>query len=245
MVVNVFETYIWKLTSDKKPICLIATLLQLVYKKLRLYSTSICNSRMKRYIDHLVMSDLATKVVVLTGPRQVGKTTLSRKLMESFDNAQYLNWDVLADRMVLQRQSWNPRAGLIVMDEIHKMPNWKAWLKGVADGRTQGQALMVTGSAQMDTFRQAGDPLAGRYFSYKLHPISIREWCEQQGISPAAALDHLLERGGFPEPCLAEDVIQADRWRGQYFTDIIREDVLEFSRLHEINTMRLFVELLR
>jgi predicted AAA+ superfamily ATPase len=165
--------------------------------------------------------------------------------MQSFGTAQYLNWDVLADRMVLQRQSWNPRAGLLVMDEIHKMPNWKAWLKGVADGRLAGQALLVTGSARMETFRQAGDSLAGRYFAFKLHPISVREWCEQQQVDPATALDHLLERGGFPEPCLAADSIQAERWRAQYFNDLIREDVLEFSRLHEINTMRLFVELLR
>ena len=200
---------------------------------------------MKRYLDNLVLNDLATKAVVLTGPRQVGKTTLSRQLMQSFGSAQYLNWDVLTDRMVLQRQSWNPRAGLLVMDEIHKMPNWKGWLKGVADGRTDGQALLVTGSARMETFRQAGDSLAGRYFAFRLHPISVREWCEQQKVDPATALDHLLERGGFPEPCLATDTVQADRWRAQYFTDLIREDVLEFSRLHEINTMRLFVELLR
>lgn len=200
---------------------------------------------MKRYLDELVLNDLASKIVVLTGPRQVGKTTLSRQVMLSFGTAQYLNWDVLADRAVLQRQSWNPRAGLLVMDEIHKMPTWKAWLKGVADGRPAGQALMVTGSARMETFRQAGDSLAGRYFSYRLHPISVREWCEQQGAEPATALDHLLERGGFPEPCLAADSIQADRWRAQYFNDLIREDILEFSRLHEINTMRMFVELLR
>ena len=54
-----------------------------------------------------------------------------------------------------------------------------------------------------------------------------------------------MVRGGFPEPCLAEDPVSADRWRMQYFNDLIREDVLEFSRLHEITTMRLFVELLR
>ena len=153
---------------------------------------------MNRYLDELVLTDLATKVVVLTGPRQVGKTTLSRQLMQSFSSSQYLNWDVLADRAVMQRQSWNPRAGLLVMDEIHKMPNWKAWLKGVADGRAPGQTLMVTGSARMDTFRRAGESLAGRYFSFRLHPISVREWCVQQAVEPAAALDHLLARGGFP-----------------------------------------------
>lgn len=200
---------------------------------------------MKRYLDDMVLRDLSKKAVLLTGPRQVGKTTLSRQLMQSFGNAQYLNWDVLADRAVLQRQSWNPRAGLLVMDEVHKMPNWKGWLKGVMDGRLAAQALLVTGSARMETFRQSGDSLAGRYFAFRLHPISVREWCEQQGSSPADALDHLMERGGFPEPCLAPDSTQADRWRAQYFTDLIREDVLEFSRLHEINTMRLFVELLR
>ena len=73
----------------------------------------------------------------------------------------------------------------------------------------------------------------------------MREWCEQQGGTPAEALARLMERGGFPEPCLAEQAEDADRWRRQYFTDLIREDVVEFSRLHEVTTMRLFVELLR
>ena len=59
---------------------------------------------MKRYLDNLVLTDLAKKAVVLTGPRQVGKTTLGKHLMKSFSNAQYLNWDVLTDRVVLQRQ---------------------------------------------------------------------------------------------------------------------------------------------
>jgi hypothetical protein len=200
---------------------------------------------MNRYLDSLVMQDLATKMVVLTGPRQVGKTTLARQIMTSFEPAQYLNWDVVPDRAILQRQSWNPRAKLLVMDEIHKMRDWKGWLKGVVDGRPSGQSLLVTGSARMETFRQGGESLAGRYFAFRLHPFSVREWSTLQNISAADALDHLLLRGGFPEPCLAQDAAQADRWRTQYFNDLIREDVLEFSRIHEINTMRLFVELLR
>jgi len=200
---------------------------------------------MKRYLDDLVATDLQRKMVLITGPRQVGKTTLCRHLMEQFPPAQYLNWDVAPDRAILQRQSWNPRSSLLAMDEIHKMPDWKNWLKGVVDGRPPTQALLVTGSAHMETWRQSGDSLAGRYLPFRLHPISVREWCEQQGGTPAAALDRLMQRGGFPEPCLADNPDDAERWRRQYFTDLIREDVVEFSRLHEVNTMRLFVELLR
>ncbi len=200
---------------------------------------------MKRYLDDLIATDLDRKMVLVTGPRQVGKTTLCRQLMERLPPAQYLNWDVAADRAILLRQSWSPRARLLAMDEIHKMPDWKNWLKGVVDGRLPAQALLVTGSARMETWRQSGDSLAGRYLAFRLHPISVREWCEHQGASPDQALDRLLARGGFPEPCLAEDPVEAERWRRQYFTDLIREDVVEFSRLHEINAMRLFVDMLR
>ncbi|WP_301102663.1 ATP-binding protein [Propionivibrio sp.] len=200
---------------------------------------------MKRYLDDLVATDLQRKMVLLTGPRQVGKTTLCRQLMERFPPAQYLNWDVAADRTILQRQTWGARTRLLALDEIHKMRGWKNWLKGLVDGRSPGQALLVTGSARMETWRQSGDSLAGRYLPYRLHPISVREWCEQQGGTPAEALSRLMERGGFPEPCLAESREDAERWRRQYFTDLIREDVVEFSRLHEITAMRLFVELLR
>jgi len=200
---------------------------------------------MLRSIEPLIQADLPRKLVLLTGPRQVGKTTLARHLGKAAESAGYLNWDVPADRAVLQRQSWPVSSRLLVFDEIHKMVGWKSWLKGVVDGRPAGQQLLVTGSARMETFRQSGDSLAGRYFAYRLHPVSVREWCEATQATPQQALDHLLQRGGFPEPCLADDAIQAERWRAQYLTDLVREDVLEFSRVQEIGAMRLFVEVLR
>lgn len=200
---------------------------------------------MKRYLCKHIADDLGRKMVLLTGPRQVGKTTLAQSLMSDFQRPQYLNWDVLDDRHILMAQSWSPRADFLVLDEIHKMKDWKAYLKGAYDGRSAGQSILVTGSARMETFRQSGESLAGRYFHLRLHPFSVREWMELSGATPEEALDRLLERGGMPEPFLAEDQVQADRWRQQYFTDLVREDVLEFSRIQEVRVMRLLLELLR
>ena len=200
---------------------------------------------MKRYLFDTIHSDLGKKMVLLTGPRQVGKTTLAKGLMAGYPNAQYLNWDVADDRSILLAQTWSPRADILVFDEIHKMAQWKSYLKGVYDGRAAGQAILVTGSARMETFRQSGESLAGRYFPAHLHPFSVREWVELTGAGPDDALDRLIERGGMPEPFLAETKMEAERWRRQYFTDLVREDVLEFSRIQEIRVMRLLVELLR
>ena len=162
-----------------------------------------------RQLAENIRHDLGRKLVVITGARQAGKTTLARQLMADFEPAQYLNWDVPADRTLIAGNAWSPKARLVVFDEIHKMKDWKGFLKGAWDGRSPGQAMLVTGSARMDTFRQGGESLAGRYFNWRLHPFSVRELVEKQGISPAAALALLLERGGFPEPCLASSATEA------------------------------------
>ena len=200
---------------------------------------------MHRYLKAAVEVDLNRKMVFLVGPRQVGKTTLARALMVDHARAQYLNWDVADDRRIILAQTWSPRSTLLILDEVHKMRGWKQHLKGAWDGRSEGQSILITGSARMDTFRQSGASLAGRYFSLRMHPVSVREWCAASAAKPEEALDRLIERGGFPEPFLAPESSGADRWRRQYLDDLVREDVAEFSRIGEMRAMRLFVGLLR
>jgi len=182
-------------------------------------------------------------MVLLTGPRQVGKTYLSRQLMDTFKHPMYLNFDDIHHARVIRNKNWPLETDYLVLDELHKMKNWKSFLKGTYDTKAPFTSILVTGSARMETFRQGGESLAGRYLKYRLHPLTVRELSSQMPAQEALRL--LNQIGGFPEPFLSGSDQYASRWRNQYFTDIIREDILDFSRIQEINAMRLLVELLR
>lgn len=198
-----------------------------------------------RSIQNPIHLDLRRKMILLTGPRQVGKTTLAKQLGEQFKSPVLLNYDVAEHVSVIESRSWLPSCDYLVLDELHKLRQWKAYLKGVVDSKPSGQALLVTGSARLDTFRQAGESLAGRYFQYHLLPFSVKEWVDTQGARPEEALDHLMRFSGFPEPCIAGRDADRLRWQNQYYSDLLREDILEFGRIHELRAMRLLLEMLR
>jgi predicted AAA+ superfamily ATPase len=198
---------------------------------------------MERYIQKLVVNDLHRKMVFITGPRQVGKTFFSKSIQGEFKKAVYLNLDDISDIKIIRKRAWPLNADLVILDEIHKMKGWKAFLKGTFDTRPPLQSFLITGSARLDTFRQTGDSLAGRYFLYRLNPLSVKELA---GVMPPyEALSALNRLGGFPEPFLSASDMEASRWRRQYYTDLVREDIIDFSRITEIRAIRLLLEMLR
>lgn len=197
---------------------------------------------MRRYLEEDIKKDFKDKIVILSGPRQIGKTTLSRQLVSSYA---YLNYDSTADRKIIKKEEWSRDVELVILDELHKMKNWKSWIKGIYDTEGIPPALLVTGSARLETYRKGGDSLAGRYFSYRLHPLSVKEICSFLNESPKNALDNLIKFGGFPEPYLKNDESFAKRWRRTHVDTIIREDLLDLEKVRDIKSIEILVDLLR
>lgn len=196
---------------------------------------------MKRSLEDPIKNDLNSKVVLLSGPRQVGKTTLSKSVYPG--NAEYFNMDSEEHRLFIRKNAWRRDCDLVIFDELHKVKKWKNWLKGVYDTEGVRPRLLVTGSARLDAYRRGGDSLAGRFYSYRLHPFSVSEI--KGAYRPDEALEEILRLGGFPEPFLKGSEESAKRWRRSHADRILREDLRDIASVRDIKGVETLVELLR
>lgn len=209
------------------------------------------------YIDFINKTAFKNnKMAFVSGPRQVGKTTLAQLLLEERGEGKYFNWDDIEfkrqwmkDPKKLIPETVGPRH-LVVLDELHKAPRWKSLLKGVYDLRHTAADILVTGSARLDIFRRGGDSLLGRYFLLRMHPFSLGELTDTV-LSPDSVGDFLLrpvppaseifsrlsQFGGFPEPYLKADPTVWNLWRRIRLERLVREDLFDVAKTHEISLL--------
>lgn len=212
-----------------------------------------------RYLEPMIEADLQQKMVFLGGPRQVGKTTLAKRILASWSAGVYLNWDNRDHRLELRKPRWPAEPALVVLDEIHKWRGWKRWIKGEYDEHGDRLHFLVTGSARMDIYRRGGDSLQGRYHHYRLHPFTLAE-IEQKIPNPRTFvpgreiplnrsgnrndLEALMQFGGFPEPFLAQNIRNHRRWLKERLDRFVREDVRDLESVRDLSQIQLLADLL-
>lgn len=205
-------------------------------------------------------------MAMLSGTRQVGKTTLSRNLAAG-QALFYLNWDDFGDRTLLLQggsaiaqymglDQLRAEPPLLVLDEIHKLSQWKQLVKGFYD-KHQGQChILLTGSARMDVYKKGGGSLMGRYFNYRLHPLSVREVMtdaplddtsdiQLPSVFPDEDFAALLRWGGFPKPYLKRDQRFYNRWSKLREQQLLQQGVRELTRVQELGQLEVLAFLLK
>lgn len=224
-------------------------------------------------LEHALTS--ARQMALVAGPRQVGKTTLAKSLLESAGTRElYFNWDDEAQRRAIVRcpsdffrlgvpRSKGGRRPRLVLDEIHKYPRWKRFLKGFFDANETEVETIVTGSGRLDVYQRGGDSLMGRYDLYHLHPFTAGERLAggaQQVAEPDDLLSALfsvessrqaeealsdVERfSGFPEPLFAGRMERLRKWRRAHADLVIREELRDLTRIRELGLLESLVLLL-
>jgi predicted AAA+ superfamily ATPase len=184
-----------------------------------------------RFVQNQLVTLLAQfPAVVLLGPRQAGKTTLALAEMARRKGAIYLDLELPS----AQRQLDDPEAfllaqrnRLVILDEVQRLPELFALLRGVIDirrrgGEAAGQFLLL-GSASGVLLQQASESLAGRVAQLELTPFQAREVLpvDAQGVE----LNSLWVRGGFPLAWLAEGDASSLRWREAFIATYLERDI--------------------
>ncbi len=201
------------------------------------------------------------QMALVSGPRQVGKTTTCRNHARA-----YVNWDDIDDRekilagpahlieqFGLSRLSESTPT--LLFDELHKYSQWKQFLKGFFDSYSDQIKIVVTGSSRMDVYRRGGDSLMGRYFPYRMHPFSVAELITTELPDPQRIIrppwkikpddfEALWNYGGYPEPFLKREIRFSRRWQSLRLMQLVREDIRDLTQIQQIDQLEMLVRLL-
>ncbi len=179
------------------------------------------------------------KIVVIYGPRQVGKTTLVQQILSDFTQKQslYINADQLKYRRLLQSQDLQTLTSvveghkLVVIDEAQRIENIGINLKIMADN-FKDIRFLVTGSASLDLANKINEPLTGRKKTFMLYPLSVHELHEYFGsFETKTQRDRWLIYGGYPEIVLQTNGMSRQNLLAEIIGNYLYRDILDMGEV--------------
>jgi predicted AAA+ superfamily ATPase len=158
-------------------------------------------------------------IVALIGPRQCGKTTLARQLLQAGE-AGYFDLEDPASALALANPMslLSPLSGLVVIDEAQRAPQMFPVLRVLADRQGQPATFLILGSASPELSRQASESLAGRVEIIEMGGFGL-------GELPQEARQALWHRGGFPRSYLARSEADSLAWRKNFIRTFLERDL--------------------
>jgi hypothetical protein len=177
-------------------------------------------------------------ILVITGPRQSGKTTLAKSV---FSNKPYISLENLDERSFANQ---DPKRFLArfpdgaIFDEVQRCPSILSWLQGLVDERQRMGDFILTGSAQLDLMSGISQTLAGRVGRVELLPLSAKELV---GYGLSKDLNTLLMQGGFP--AIFDRNLSLEDWFSNYVATYVERDVRQILAIQDLNRFQRFIRL--
>lgn len=180
---------------------------------------------MEGYLKRTIYTELKESledypVVALLGPRQVGKSTLVKDLLE-VDSKLYLDLELDSELRKLSEPEiffGRHKDSLICLDEIQMAPEIFKVIRGTVDKRKRNAQFLILGSASRDLIKQSSESLAGRISYLEIMPFNLFE----VGIEN---VETLWIRGGFPKSFLASNDERSAKWRENYIRTYLERDI--------------------
>lgn len=193
----------------------------------------------------------STHIIVVSGIRRCGKSTLLRQFAERVEEFLYVNLDderlfgfELGDfeNLMLVFHKLHPGVRVLLMDEIQNVEHWERFVRRIHD---EGYKVILTGSNAQLLSAELGTRLTGRYLQIELFPFSFREYLDLKGITPQRVttakkaeilnhFDYYLENGGFPEFLKTGDDEQLRRT----YEDILFRDIVVRYGIRDVKMFR-------
>lgn len=201
---------------------------------------------MKRYVHRAIEKELLEAirefpVLVLTGPRQTGKSTLLQKI---FPDHAYTTFDdpFMSKLAHDDPESFLSRAPNMIIDEIQYVPEVLPFIKIAVDRDRRAGRFILTGSQYFPLISGIGESLAGRAALYELLPFSSEEIPGKENLSGVKKTFSAMFKGFFPE--VVVHGAGRDRFYASYLQTYLERDIRQISSVHDLKVFQNFLELL-